>query len=201
MRTIVVTGGVAMGKSTVCRLLQEGFSGKWGFFDADRCVHELLTDPGILAKVRLSFGDQVIAPGGHLERSRLRELVFDSADRRAELESILHPEVRRKFQDEHARAREENYSFLADIPLFFESDFPYPADTVLVVASSPGIQESRLLSRSGLKLTDAKKIIHAQMPIDQKIARADAVIFNDGSHACLERQTGYFLQWLTKKTQ
>ncbi len=200
MKTVIVTGGIAMGKSSVCRLIRDHFPGEVAFFDADARVHELLTQAPILAKIRLSFGDDVITPDGQLDRSRLRKLVFDSANRRAELESILHPEVRKGFSDDREEASLTSELFLADIPLFFESKHPYPADTVLTVASSPEVQRKRVQKRTGLAPEEIKKIIDAQLPIETKIARADAVIFNDGSPASLERQTKLFIQCLTRTT-
>ncbi|MEM0897295.1 MAG: dephospho-CoA kinase [Verrucomicrobiota bacterium] len=199
MRIIVVTGGIAMGKSTVCRFLLEKLPSGTPFFDADDCVHKLLTREDLVARISESFGEDLTTPDGLLDRPRLRKLVFDSADRRAELEGILHPEVRREFEDMRESPREAAY-LLADIPLFFESRAPYPADVVVVVASSSEVQRARLQARPGISESDADKIISSQLPIEYKIQAANAVLFNDGTQRCLEHQLEYLTQWLAKKT-
>ncbi|MEM9481468.1 MAG: dephospho-CoA kinase [Verrucomicrobiota bacterium] len=198
MKIVIVTGGIAMGKSTACRRLRAKLPSSTPFFDADACVHNLLTHEDLVAQITSSFGDDLITPDGQLDRPRLRKLVFDSADRRAELEGILHPEVRREFEDLKRKTADEAF-FLADIPLFFESQSPYPADFIVVVGTSSEIQKARLLARPGISESDADKIISTQLPIEDKIAAADAVLFNDGTERCLEQQIDYLTQWLTKK--
>ena len=204
MHEIVITGGIAMGKSTVVASLRERFP-KVVTFDADACVGELLTEATIRGKIAQEFGRSSLDDDGSVNRPFLRKLVFDSAERRAALEGILHPEVRKRFDVARDNARAAGDSLLfADIPLFFESGQRYPADTLLVVSASPDSQMERLLRRDGITAQIAEQMIAAQLPNETKIAEADALIWNSGSMRQLQTQLDFFERWLrrmTKRTQ
>lgn len=189
-----------MGKSTVAAHLCEFFPGAL-FFDADASVSALLTRTDICARIVAEFGEPALAADGQIDRPYLRDQVFDSVDRRAALEDILHPEVRREFIG--MRRSGENSSaplLLADIPLLFESAHDYPYDTVLVVAADRQSQMARLLERPGIGLETAARMVAAQMPIERKMASADHVVWNSGSRNLLTQQIQYFVRWLKKKT-
>ena len=204
--TIAITGGIAMGKSTFCRFLREQLPGA-SFFDADAVVQELLTKREIVARIAGEFGDSVLSSDGQLDRPRLREQVFDSAEQRAKLENILHPVVRQIFEGDRGRATRSASAdarvFLADIPLLFESDYEFTRDISLTLATSPATQIQRLSDRRGISRDLAENIIAAQMPIDEKMARADVVFWNEGRLERLQQQISDFTKWLkkTKKIQ
>lgn len=200
MFVLVITGGIAMGKSTVVDALRGSWPGL-PVFDADAAVAELLTTPEIAAKIATEFGDPALTGDGQVNRPFLREQVFDSAERRAALENILHPEVRTRFDEAKANTlRSGARSLVADIPLFFEARTPYPADAVAVVATDRETQFARLVSRPGISPEMASKIIDSQLPIDQKMARADVVVWNAGSRDHLQSQSDFLSTWLKKKT-
>jgi dephospho-CoA kinase len=202
--TIALTGGIAMGKSTCATLLQGTLPGV-AFFDADACVQQLLTSREIVARIGEEFGDSVLSSDGQLDRPRLREQVFDSAQQRATLENILHPVVRKRFEDERDRASASPDScvFLADIPLLFESEYRFEHDISVTLAASPATQIQRLTDSRGISKNLAENIIASQMPIADKMALADVVLWNEGRLARLEQQISDFTQWLrkTKKIQ
>jgi dephospho-CoA kinase len=198
--TIAITGGIAMGKSTCSQRLLSLLPGAV-LFDADACVQQLLTSPEILAKLAQEFGDSVLSSDGQLDRPRLREQVFDSAQQRAKLENILHPVVRQRFEDERERvsALQDHHVLLADIPLLFESDYRFEYDLAVTLAATPSTQIKRLADRRGISRDLAENIIAAQMPIAEKLARADVVFWNEGRLERLEQQISDFTQWLKKK--
>ncbi len=205
MLTVAVTGGIAMGKSTFCRV-SEDLGPSVGLvcqlFDADLAVSELLTDPAITCTIAADFGEDILSPDGQIDRPRLRERVFNSAEQRAVLENILHPVVRKRFAEQRhcANAGGGVDVFLADIPLLYESEYCFEHDYVLVVASSAGVQMRRLLGRKGMTETIAARVIASQLPTDEKIARADVVLWNDGTEGQFTEQIDCFYQWLKKKT-
>ena len=199
MLILALTGGIAMGKSTVARKLCAALPDA-AFFDADAAVRQLLTDPEICRRIAREFGESAIHRDGRVDRPYLRRQVFDSAERRAALESILHPEVRREFESRAQSAAERRSVFIADIPLLYESAHPYPRDLVLVVGCDAISQRARLLRREGIDDETAAAIVRSQLPIEKKVALADHVIWNSGSKKTLENQTEYFIQWLKKKT-
>ena len=188
-----------MGKSSFLkelRLLLEGVE----TFDADECVGELLTTEVICEKIAKEFGSAVLDNNETIDRSYLRHQVFDSVDRRAALEDILHPEVYQRYLDASRVALAESAKiFLADIPLFFETGSKYTGDVVAVVACDENTQLSRLAGRSGVKSSLARQMINAQLPIKDKMALADHVIWNAGSPKQLKIQTIYFAKWLNEK--
>ena len=189
-----------MGKSTVVDALR-GQPEQWPVFDADATVAKLLTDREIGQKIEAEFGEPALNEDGSVNRPFLREQVFDSVERRAALEDILHPEVRNDFEETRARAADGGATALvADIPLFFESRSPYPADAVVVVAADPSTQLSRLRSRPGISEETAAKMVAAQLPVAEKMAAADVVVWNSGSRRQLDTQTQFLNQWLKTKT-
>ncbi len=201
MFTVVITGGIAMGKSTVSADLCEHFPEAL-FFDADASVSALLTRADICARIAVEFGESVLKADGHIDRPRLRDQVFDSVHRRAALENILHPEVRKAFISIQQSGEKSSAALLlADIPLLFESAHDYQYDRVLVVAADRQSQMERLLERPGIGLETAAQMVAAQLPNEEKMASADHVIWNSGSRNLLTEQIQYFVRWLKKKIQ
>lgn len=186
-----LTGGVATGKSTVSRLLRDRTGIR--FFDADACVHELLTaESDITAAIRCEFA----LPDAPIERRALGETVFRDPVARRRLEAILHPAVREKWQAMIEECRSDQRDFLADIPLLFETGANTVFDTIIVVAASPAIQLQRLAAR-GIEPEVIEGMLASQWPMGQKVGSADHVIWNDGSLAELERQCELLLDALS----
>ena len=199
MTTVAITGGIAMGKSSVLENLRKIFS-REAFFDADQCVGELLTRGEICEKLKEEFGNAVLEGDGKINRSFLRHQVFDSAKRRAALEGILHPEVYKCYLDftQEAMTNSASISFV-DIPLLFETGKDYATDLVIVVACDRETQFDRLHRRPGIDPDLACRMMDSQWPIEKKMELADHVIWNSGSRKQLQQQTKYFAQWLKQK--
>ena len=199
MITVAITGGIAMGKSTVVENLRLIFPQE-AFFDADECVRELLTRREICETLALEFGKAVLEGNGEINRSLLRSQVFDSAKRRATLEDILHPEVYKCYLKVNQEAVGDAASILfADIPLLFESEHEYSRDLVIVVACDKDTQLQRLQKRPGISSLLAARMVAAQLPVEHKVELADHVIWNSGTRKQLQQQTKYFAQWLKQK--
>jgi dephospho-CoA kinase len=201
MITLALTGGIATGKSTFAGLFRQ-LAPNTVFFDCDAAVHALLTKPEVVATVAASLGQDLTSADGTLDRGRLRELVFEHPECRKTLEGILHPMVREACLaiQHQARASGTAAYFLVDVPLLYESDFPLPRDLDIVVACGPAAQRSRLMARSGFAPDLADRILAAQLPIAEKMVRADTVLWNGGQPESLRRQTECFFLWLKNKT-
>lgn len=204
MFILAVTGGIAMGKSTFCERMVDVSSpltGRVRLFDCDVCVRELLTEGEIVGTIATVFGDSVITSDGQIDRPRLRERVFNSAQQRAELENILHPAVRKRCAVERDRALGDSTvdAFVVDIPLLYETGFDLHYDLAAVIACSEDAQMKRLLRRPGITRPIAERIISAQLPVLEKILKADVVFWNDGQVSELTKQTDLFCQWLKNK--
>jgi dephospho-CoA kinase len=183
---IGLTGGIAAGKSTVSQHLasRPGLQ----FFDADALVHRLLAeDPKVADLIGKQFGPGYLRPDGAPDRAALRGLVFGDPEARRRLEAILHPKVRSEWLALRDECLASQKPFLADIPLLYETGAEAFFDTIIVVACSPVTQMVRIGKR-GVAPETAHHMLASQLPLGQKLGRADVVIWNDGSLATLERQ-------------
>lgn len=175
-----VTGGPATGKSLVSAELHRLGA---ALVDADAIAREVL-EPGretFRAVVR-AFGRQVLRPDGALDRRALGAIVFSDYERLALLTSITHPEILRIMRERiHALVRSGRHSVIAvDAPLLYESGLHADMDRVVVVFTDPEVQLRRLMARDGLDEDQALRRIGAQMPLEEKMRRADFLIDNNG---------------------
>jgi dephospho-CoA kinase len=194
---IGITGGIATGKSSFARSLNQQVGGR--FFDADLAARELTDrDPDVQQALRAEFGESVFFPTGELNRAALRGIIFAQTKKKRALEQILHPRIRRQWATEAETSRQRGQIFLADIPLLYETEGETICDRVVVVACSESVQQQRLVARSALSLADARSIIASQMPLPDKITRADHLAWNNGSRAVLEAQASIFANFLTR---
>jgi len=188
MPVIGITGGISTGKSTVCDCLRELLPAA-KFFDADQVAHELVElDPGVRKEIVAEFGREIFSRAGRLKRERLRAVVFKNAAKRRALEQILHPRIRRQWSAEAETHRRSPAFFFADIPLLYEAGGETLCDRVVVVACSPSVQLARLLLRKGITRSAAEEMIKSQMPLEEKITRANHVVWNNGERSVLAEQ-------------
>ena len=191
MKLCGLTGGVGMGKSTAARFLRERGA---PVVDADELARQLV-QPGqpALADIQAAFGREVIGSTGELKRAGLAQIIFADANARKKLEAILHPRIRERWLDQIANWRGEGRPLaVVVIPLLFETRAESQFDKIICVACSAAAQRERLLAR-GWTPEQIGRRIAAQMPVEQKIARADFVIWTDGTPEVSARQVGHIL--------
>ena len=188
MAAIGITGGISTGKSTFCECLGEIVPAA-KFFNADQAVHELVDlDPEVKQELVRVFGPGIFSIDGRLNRDALRAIIFQNAAKKSALEQILHPRIRRQWSAEAQIHRKSPDFFFADIPLLYETGGETLCDRVVVVACSPSIQLARLLQRKGITRGAAEKMIKSQMPLEEKITRANHVVWNNGERSVLAEQ-------------
>jgi transcription termination factor Rho len=192
---MALTGGIASGKSTVCRVLRE-FLPSIVIFDCDSAVHRMLeSDSEVASIIREAFGAQACDVQGRIDRHFLRGRVFADEAARLRLEAILHPRVRQECLDSLQSAATQGVDlFLADVPLFFEKGFDFGQNEVLVVASSRSTQIQRLRARGGFEDSLIESILAAQLPVQEKMSRADVVFWNEGPPSVIRSQIRRFAQ-------
>jgi transcription termination factor Rho len=202
MQIMALTGGIASGKSTVCRLLRE-YLPSVVIFDCDITVHRLLdSDPEVAKVIAASFGEAALDSAGKIDRHFLRGKVFADPAARAELEAIIHPRVREECLAFLAKAATNGAGwFIADVPLFFEKGFDFGQQQVLVVASSRETQIRRLKARAGFADDLVESILAAQLPVENKMSLADVVFWNEGPTSVLRFQIRRFAQSLLMSSQ
>ena len=187
MPAIGITGGISTGKSTFCGCLREIVPAA-KFFDADLAARLLPELPEVKQEILGQFGGGVFSPDGDLNRTKLRAIVFADAAKRRALEQILHPRIRRQWMAEAKKHRNSPDFFFADIPLLYETGGETLCERVVVVACSRNVQLDRLAKRKSLKRSEAEQMINSQIPLEEKIKRADHVVWNNGDRATLMEQ-------------
>lgn len=192
MTSCVITGGIGCGKSSFFEKLRLHLGCITALFSADESVHHTLDKPEIIEIISKLFGSdcyEKVDGGLHINRKRIREIVFHDADARKALESIIHPLVLHDLEASRSKAREaESELFLAEVPLHYEVKQTVEADLIIVVASSRTMQTRRLMERRGLDHAIIESILRSQWPIEAKVEKADIVIWNDGDLTALEAQ-------------
>lgn len=175
MYKVGLTGGIGSGKSRVADMLAS-----WGaaVIDTDVIAHEL-TAPGgaAIEPVRQTFGADVIAASGALDRQAMRELVFHSPEARRRLEAILHPMIRDETRSRAGVAQGPYVVFV--VPLLVESGrWLNELDRVCVVDCDPETQVARVRARSGLTPEVIGRIMSAQASREERLAVAHDVVHN-----------------------
>lgn len=181
-----VTGGVASGKSEATRRFEA-----LGIVvaDADLAARAAVA-PGSdgLAEVAATFGPQILAADGGLDRAAMRRLVFADEAARKRLEAIVHPRVRAMLQAQCAQA--PGAYAIAAIPLLAEGGreaYPW-LDRVLVVDVPTEVQQARVMQRDRIDAELAARMIAAQATREARLAVADDIVVNDGPLEALQAQ-------------
>jgi dephospho-CoA kinase len=179
VRLVGLTGGIASGKTTFADALRaRGVP----VLDADALARAAVA-PGTpaLGEIVRVFGPGVLAPDGALDRKRLAAIVFADPAARRRLEAIVHPAVRAAMASETARLAAAGHALaFYDTPLLYEVGLEAILDAVVVVWTPPDVQRERLALRDGLTPDEADARLAAQLPLDEKAARADFVVDNRG---------------------
>ncbi|MCX7816425.1 MAG: dephospho-CoA kinase [Syntrophales bacterium] len=181
MLNVGLTGGIASGKSAVADM----FVQKGAFhLDFDRIAHEVAEPYSeVWYTIVNNFGTEILREDKSINRGKLGEIVFGDWDKLKLLNTIVHPAViniwekrLKAIQVEHPTA-----IVISNVPLLFEINMQSYFDVVIVVYASPEEQIRRLMSRNGYTLEQARARLNSQLPIYEKIKRADIVIDNNGS--------------------
>ncbi len=184
MLKIGLTGGIGCGKSTVCKIFSDlGVP----IIDTDALARQAVT-PGSECLNRLvqNFGNDILLTDGILDRKKLRDIVFTDNQKLKELESIVHPEIRRLLRQQ-LNTISSPYVIIA-IPLLIEKSWNNDVDRILVVDCSEESQTARASSRDNRQPSDIQKIMDAQATRQQRLAVADDVIHNDTDLDSVYRQ-------------
>ena len=173
-----LTGGIGMGKSTAAELLAKRGA---KISDSDDIARELV-EPGrpALQAIAEAFGNEVLRADGSLDRGRVAKLVFGDDEARRTLEDILHPRIRATWLGNLDRWAGEGAALgVAVIPLLYETGSEAAFDKIVCVACSPEAQRERLRQRDWSD-EEIDRRIAAQMSAEEKMKRADHVVWTDG---------------------
>tara|TARA_B100000686_G_scaffold72223_1_gene77995 strand:- start:4071 stop:4712 length:642 start_codon:yes stop_codon:yes gene_type:complete len=193
MLRVALTGGIGSGKTAVSNYLETlGVM----VLDADRFAHQVTAKgEDAVTEIANVLGPAVIDADGHLDRATVRELVFTDPKKRAALESIVHPRVRRKMNEAASQATGPYVIF--SIPLLIETGQAGNFDRVVVVEAARELRAERVLERSGLDQQAFSSIDDAQASdVDRRNAATD-ILNNNGSLESLHAEVNTLHEHLT----
>jgi dephospho-CoA kinase len=185
MLLVGLTGGIGSGKSTVAHLLEERGA---VILDADVFARDAVRggSDGFRAVVA-RFGSDVVGADGELNRPRLASIVFADPVALADLESIVHPVVRRMIADGIQDHLDQAHVVVLVNPLLIEMGTHRDCDVVVVVSATADTQVARSVAR-GMEESDVRARIAAQLPLDERARMADVLLDNEGSLEELEAE-------------
>ncbi|PLX75817.1 MAG: dephospho-CoA kinase [Desulfuromonas sp.] len=175
-----ITGGIATGKSRVAELFAECGA---TVISADELAREVVAPGGdVLKALADRFGAGILLPDGYLDRTALAAIIFADPAARSDLNRIIHPAIAELAEVRLQKFRDEGVDLIVyEAPLLFEADAVSRVDKVLVVTADNETQLQRLMARDQIDQAAAQARVAAQMPLAEKVARADYVIDNSGS--------------------
>lgn len=191
-----LTGGIATGKSTVSKIFAKH---DIPIVDGDIIAREIV-EPGkpALAALVQAFGEGILQTDGSLDRKRLGNIVFHDDQKRQLMNQTLNQYLRQAINQAIANQVAQQVPLVVvDLPLMYEGHYDRYMDEVMVVYVPEAVQQERLQVRDQLSREEAAKRINSQMPIEEKKARADWVIDNQGTR----EETKFQVEnWLKTKT-
>ena len=195
MKTIAITGGIGSGKTAVSNYLaQLGYT----VVDADRMSREMTSAGGkAMPYILENFGPEFVAPDGSLDRAAMRDLVFKDPAKK----KLLEEGTTKVVLDDIEKIRREreasgDKALFFDIPLLFETGTEGDYDCVWVVTAPYEIRRERIMKRDGISTEIIDLIMDSQQDEDEKAAKADFVILNDGSESELKQKVDELLKKL-----
>jgi dephospho-CoA kinase len=181
IRKIGLTGGIASGKSRVAEILAGMLD--CVHVDADELCRQLL-QPHAEGWLKFSreFGLTYFAENGSINRPILRKKLFADEDFRQKVNNVIHPLVKGVIiaQMDHIIESDTNSKVLVEVPLLFEVQWENLFDTVVVVYADYETCLNRLMERDGVARREAIRELESQLPLSEKVLKADHVIDNSG---------------------
>lgn len=171
---IGITGSIACGKSTVSNYLK---SKGYIVIDADKIGHEALDDDYVKEKLILAFGNEILEDN-KISRQKLGELVFGNSSNLNVLNSIIHPEIRKKILQKIDKNNDKEFIFI-DVALLFEAKFDDLVDKIIVVYVDKNTQLTRLMKRNSISKKEALSRIVSQMSPIEKAKLGDYTVNNN----------------------
>ncbi|MGL5382820.1 MAG: dephospho-CoA kinase [Culicoidibacterales bacterium] len=183
MKLIGLTGSIATGKSTVTTFLR-----MYGLpvVDTDAITRQLQQQEQTLQLLVEQFGPTIRQADGGLNRQALGAIIFHNAAQRQKLDDLMHPLIKAEMLRQAQAFGCEHV--ILDVPLLFETDYYQLCDQIIVVAVDEATQLQRLIERDHCSLEDARAKIASQLPIADKLIKADYVIDNQGSLQATQAQ-------------
>lgn len=179
-KVVGLTGGIASGKSTISKMFLDAHI---PVIDTDQIAHALLKKgTRIYDEVVKEFKKGILHTNEEINRKKLGRIVFSNTQKRERLNEIVHPEVLEVIDLEIEQYQESGVKLIViDVPLLYETNFHEYMDAIIVVYATLEQQLQRLMDRDNIDMEYAEMRVNAQMPLSEKVDRADYVIDNSKS--------------------
>lgn len=189
LKKVAVTGGLASGKTSVCRILEN--LGAY-IVSADEIVHQLLSPSTPVGQQVISLLGSDIVRNHDIDRKKIAEKVFSQPNQLKALEALLHPavldEVKRRYNA--VKSKGNSKLFVAEIPLLYESESESFFDAVITVMADPALARKRFTQKTDHSPLEFERRMERQLDPHHKAARADFVIVNNGTFEELNDAVG-----------
>ncbi|MGH7595457.1 MAG: dephospho-CoA kinase [bacterium] len=198
MLVVGLTGGIGCGKSEVRRrLLSAGFI----VLDADTLAKQLAeTDPVIITNIKKEFGEQMYDTAGHLQRKALAAVVFNDRKQLEKLNGIIHPRVISTVERQIDAFQQRGEKIVVvEAALHYEVHWNEAMDVMVVVNAPMDTRIPRVMQRDGVDETNVRRRMANQLPLEEKVKRADCVIENNGDLAALDVEVARLISWLNAR--
>lgn len=200
MLVVGLTGGIGCGKSEVRRRLDEA---GLAMIDADSLARDISeTNPGVVSAIKQAFDAGVYDEHDHLRRKELAEIVFSDRKKLEILNGIIHPRVISAVERRIQSLQDEGKKIaVVEAALHYEVNWNAAMDVMVVVSAPMAKRLVWLKQRDRLSDEDIKKRIASQLPLEEKVRRADYVIENTGDLKQLEEAVANLLTWLRERAK
>lgn len=184
-----ITGGIGTGKTTVCRIFHDLFG--IPVYYADEWARLLITEDDVLAgEIKKLLGEQAYLPDGTYNRPFVASVVFDNPEKLTALNKLVHPAVERHSLEWHRKQMETGVPYtLKEAALLVESGAWKFLDFLIVVTAPEALRIERVMQRDKISESQVRARMKNQLPENEKIEKARAVIQNDGFHDLVQQIT------------
>jgi dephospho-CoA kinase len=179
-----ITGGIGSGKTTVCQIFET--LGIPVYYADQRAKWLMVHDPALVAGIKQLLGDKAYLPDGSLDRAYIAQRVFNATDLLQQLNQLVHPAVAEDGERWHCAQTGVPYT-LKEAALLFESGTYQAMDKMITVFAPEEMRLQRVLARDGGEPDAVRARMKNQMPDEEKMRRADFVIYNDGRRSLVQQ--------------
>lgn len=200
MLVVGLTGGIGCGKSEVRRMLANaGIT----VLDADTLARELSdSNVGIIKAIKEEFGEEMYDESGRLRRKALAQIVFNDRKKLEKLNGIIHPRVIRAVEREIEQRQAQGEKIVViDAALHYEIKWNESMDLMVVVNAPLEARLVRVQQRDGVDEASVRRRMENQLPMEEKVRRADYVIQNDGDLHQLSTAVSKLVTWMYERAE
>lgn len=194
---VAITGGIGSGKTVVCKILRK--LGATVVYSDEIAKTIINTNATVRSRIQKVFGKKIYLPDGTLDRQQMAKLIFQDERLKEKLNAIVHPPVLEYLKKEIQRVKSVGKVpvYCVEAALIYEANANPMFDYVVVVNAPEEKRIERIMKRDGLSRSEVRQRFNAQIPVKEKVARADFVIQNTTDFEVLKQNCKFLYRLLT----